>query len=249
MEFDQGSDAQSPRSVVTPQNSQPISDGMYQGFSYPSTAAPLPIPAQPMQPLASPINSLPESSLYETPSELHTRYTNHRLTTTSGDYNTLGSMLFSEDPPPLKKAPSVRVNHYITLEPLPQLDTNIALPPRAKAPPVNTRIIEPRQDSEPPETPALEGGIDSFCDRSFPQDEALREALRVIMHSDRTAQAPDLHQFLDTGDGKWKCKFHVNGGLCGEVHKRRDAAVGHIRQVHIKMLPIPCKGDCGDAKW
>jgi hypothetical protein len=108
------------------------------------------------------------------------------------------------------------------------------------------------QSGESSGTPVPEGGIETFCTRSFPHDKKLRDALQVIMNS-KTAESQDLYQFLQTNEGRagktWKCLFEGDGGPCGQVLKRRDAAVGHIFGVHIKMLPVACGGLCGDPIW
>lgn len=109
----------------------------------------------------------------------------------------------------------------------------------------------PRQSSETPGTPIPEGGIESFCVRSFPHNAKLREALQAIMNS-KTAKSQDLYQFLKneaSTNKPWVCRFEGDSGQCDQRFQRRDTALGHIRLVHIKMLPVPCSGDCGDPKW
>lgn len=247
--FDQDSDLRGPGSIISPQTLPFVPEETYSMSSHLSPPTPISVPAQPMQPLVAPDHSFSETPLPTTASMIHERYNSHRLNNTSGDFRTTGSMLFSEDEPVPKRDPPTRVNHYVTLQPLPRLETDLPVIHRGNPLPAGNRLVEPRSCSESPETPVLEGGIDGFCNLSFPDNEQLREELRRIMHSGKNGDAQDLHQFLDCCESKkWKCRFNTDAGGCGELFKRRDSAVGHIRQVHIKMLPIPCRGDCGDPK-
>jgi hypothetical protein len=228
-----------------------ISETTYLTYSHPSPVNPLPVPAPPSPFTAAPEYTLPGSSLLANPSHIHQRYMDHRLTTTSGDLRTAGSVLFAEDAPPPKRKPPTKINHYVTVQPIPQ-------PERENSPigfiqftSTVDETVAPRQSSETPGTPIPEGGIESFCARSFPHNTELREALQAIMNS-KTAESQDLYQFLknETSTNKpWVCRFEGDGGQCDQRFKRRDAALGHIRQVHIKMLPVACNGDCGDPAW
>lgn len=247
--FDPELDQNRPGTIISPQTFPSTSEETYPTPFQPTLVAPVSVPAQPVQPPVSQDRSLPEVSFGGGASQLHDRYNSHRINTTSGDLSTLGSALFSEDSPPPGKATPSRINHYVTVELLPLLETNLQPVRRSKAPLAKGHASQLHESSEPPDTPVLEGGIDSFCMRSFPHDVRLQEALRTILLSKKPGEAQNLHKFLESCEGKWKCRFAGDSGPCEGEFKRRDKAVGHILQVHIKMLPIPCNGDCGVPKW
>jgi uncharacterized Zn-finger protein len=228
-----------------------MSEGMYLTYSHSSPVDSLPVPAPPTPFTATPEYPLPGSSLSANPPHIHERYMDHRLTTTSGDLRTAGSVLFAEEAPPPNRKPPTKINHYVTVQPIPQLERDNSPMRFSQFSSTVDEAAGPRQSSETPGTPVPEGGIENFCMRSFPHNTELREALQAIMNS-KTAESQDLYKFLKneaSTNKSWECRFEGDSGPCGQRFKRRDAALGHIRQVHVKMLPIPCNGDCGDPTW
>jgi len=230
-----------------------ISDSMSEGahLVYPQSSPP--VPGRSVHLAAGPIEySPPGTRLSDQPSHIHEGYTNSSPANTSGDLRTTGSLLFAEDSPQPKRKPPSRINHYTTVEqiPHPELSTSPRRSTRSRS--TVNKAATLLQDNKSPVPPLPEGGIEGFCERSFPHERNLRDNLQVIMVS-KKVENDDLEQFLETndagGDQRFKCLFRIESGQCGKTFKRKDKAGGHIRQVHIKMFPVPCQGHCGDPRW
>jgi hypothetical protein len=107
--------------------------------------------------------------------------------------------------------------------------------------------------STPPDA-SPDKGVDCVNGYAFPDDSKLRDLWKEVQSKEIGTQGEPLHVFLEEypvrgGKKNWKCRFSDNAGRCEESFRRRDKALGHIRECHLKKRPYPCGGACGDSNW
>ncbi|KAG8790599.1 hypothetical protein FRC17_008887, partial [Serendipita sp. 399] len=230
----------------------PFNDSLYPQAQFPamsfniSDAINIGVPLEPQQ--VMPIDTF---ALDEGP-QIHKFFNKARSQQTSGDDSIGDSVLFGSDVPAKRLGVPYLEAHwgtgFVQSQPIIHLDENDEEPPLNES--ERDAILSASQVARR-EAEMAEEGIKVFCTQSFPDNAPLQEKLKEIMQTPEEGfRKEELAVFLQmTEHGKekrWKCLFSGPCGPCTFDIKRRDGAIGHILEKHLRLFPIECGGECGD---